>query len=351
MSRALIKLLGMATFGVAVITASAFAAIYVVKDGDTLSKIAAKSLHGKIYGKEGGIEKLVALNPKIKNPNLIFPGDEINLSNDDQKLADSSPQADMSATRSPAAAEASVIAPNSESPVAATLPEIKPVGTTTESEGYSLIDMQPRFFYSRVDGSEASNGSGAILLSKLNYGLNASWRQLWSDTFESFVNLGLTKFEFTSSSSRTLEGEKLTQSDLEVGAKLKLSSKTQVMFSLGAGEELFYQATTPTTVKIDSVMVPKLNAGITQVLYTKKPFTLGSEFKFTLLSSANTDNYKVKSGWGYLGRVFVKQESKKSNLALQTGLFYGQHLQNTSIVNLKRSDLGVDFGLSWSFGK
>ena len=27
------------------------------------------------------------------------------------------------------------------------------------------------------------------------------------------------------------------------------------------------------------------------------------------------------------------------------------HSQKTSIVNLKRSDLGVDFGLSWSFGK
>ncbi len=98
-------------------------------------------------------------------------------------------------------------------------------------------------------------------------------------------------------------------------------------------------------------MVPKFNTGITQNFFTKKPFTLGMEAKISLASPVRTDEHSIKLGWGYLGRIFIKQEPLNSNLVLQTGFFYGQHLQNTSTLNLKHSDLGVDFGLSWSFGK
>ena len=44
---------------------------YIVKKGDTLSGIAAKH--------HTTLDKLRALNPQIKNPNLIYPGDAIRL--------------------------------------------------------------------------------------------------------------------------------------------------------------------------------------------------------------------------------------------------------------------------------
>ena len=44
---------------------------YTVKKGDTLSGIAAKH--------HTTLQNLVRLNPQIKNPNLIYPGDAIRL--------------------------------------------------------------------------------------------------------------------------------------------------------------------------------------------------------------------------------------------------------------------------------
>ena len=44
---------------------------YTVKKGDTLSAIAVKH--------HTTVKNLVALNPHIKNPNLIYPGDVIRL--------------------------------------------------------------------------------------------------------------------------------------------------------------------------------------------------------------------------------------------------------------------------------
>ena len=45
---------------------------YIVKSGDTLSAIASRY--------HTSVAKLLLLNPHIKNPNLIYPGDVIRLS-------------------------------------------------------------------------------------------------------------------------------------------------------------------------------------------------------------------------------------------------------------------------------
>jgi LysM repeat protein len=47
---------------------------YTVKPGDSLSKIAVK------YGRPAGDwKKIYSVNPGIKNPNLIYPGQQIKL--------------------------------------------------------------------------------------------------------------------------------------------------------------------------------------------------------------------------------------------------------------------------------
>jgi hypothetical protein len=328
------------------LTASAFALTYVVKKGDTLSGIAGQTLHGKIYGETGGLKKLVLLNPDLKNPDLIFPGDKINLSEDDYVLAEASAGL-AGANRRPAEIEFEKAADQS-------LEVVKPEAiapSQEEKEGYSLLETNPRFFYTRIDGIEPDNGSTGKLLSKLNYGISGSWRQLWSESFESYVTLGVTRFNLTSATNRMLENSKQTLADLEAGVRWHLTDKTVMLFSLGAGDEIFYRASSTSVVTIDSVMVPKLNFGLTQDLITKKPFTLGAELKLTGLSPTSTDSYSVKTGWAYQGRLFVKQEPKSSSLTLSTGVFYGARHQNTSYVNQKRTDVGIDFGLSWSFGK
>ncbi|GAE88864.1 SafA/ExsA family spore coat assembly protein [Acetivibrio straminisolvens] len=58
---------------VLIFTSNVFAQtqVYTVKSGDTLWKIAAKY--------QIGISEIIAANPKIKNPALIYPGQKINI--------------------------------------------------------------------------------------------------------------------------------------------------------------------------------------------------------------------------------------------------------------------------------
>ena len=52
---------------------------YQVRRGDSLSAIAMRSFEGKIYGPNGSLEKILKLNPSIKNPNLIYPNQVIQI--------------------------------------------------------------------------------------------------------------------------------------------------------------------------------------------------------------------------------------------------------------------------------
>lgn len=54
--------------------------VYEVQVGDTLSEICQKWYSGaKVYGKGGALQKIIALNPIIKNPNRIKVGQKIAL--------------------------------------------------------------------------------------------------------------------------------------------------------------------------------------------------------------------------------------------------------------------------------
>ena len=60
--------------------ATASAATYTVKSGDTLWKIASKN--------QIGLSELIALNPTLKNPDMIYVGDKIIISENEQQAVE-----------------------------------------------------------------------------------------------------------------------------------------------------------------------------------------------------------------------------------------------------------------------
>ncbi len=60
--------------------ATAGATVYTVVKGDSMWKIAVKY--------ETGISEIIAANPQIKNPDLIYPGDKINIPSKDTAVSE-----------------------------------------------------------------------------------------------------------------------------------------------------------------------------------------------------------------------------------------------------------------------
>ncbi|AGK98730.1 SafA/ExsA family spore coat assembly protein [Clostridium pasteurianum] len=77
------KILTLSLFFSLMFSTTAFAQdlVYIVKPGDTLWKIAVAN--------QTGLSELIAKNPQIANPNLIYPGNKVNIPNiNDTKAAE-----------------------------------------------------------------------------------------------------------------------------------------------------------------------------------------------------------------------------------------------------------------------
>jgi hypothetical protein len=64
---------------IATLATTVFAAEYIVKKHDILSEIAHLSIPGKVWGEDGALQKLLVLNPIVKNPDMIYPGQILQL--------------------------------------------------------------------------------------------------------------------------------------------------------------------------------------------------------------------------------------------------------------------------------
>ena len=58
---------------------------YTMKVNESLSSVCRRMFSGPVWGSRGSYKKVLALNPKILNPNLVFPGDIIILSSSGNK--------------------------------------------------------------------------------------------------------------------------------------------------------------------------------------------------------------------------------------------------------------------------
>ena len=165
---------------------------YVVKSGDTFSEIVWFKFGSPLYGKNGKLLKLISLNSHIKNPYKIKPG---------QKIIFEQP-------RNVAQYDISAVPANEQ----ITEPESSEVLFLKETrDPYSEYSLSPYFYFSTITGEDSSNSSKAELISNLNFLVQASWAQNWSDKFSTSLQGSIRREEYYSSKDTTLDNKSLVQ--------------------------------------------------------------------------------------------------------------------------------------------
>lgn len=362
MRSAYFSLLVRVFLGVATLSASAFALTYVVKKGDTLSTIAGQTTQGRIYGKKGALKKLLTLNPQVKDQDLIFPGDKITLSPEDNALAASSPESSgdssppVAATRDPASSsdenKNTNVPSDGEDQGTVISKEVSP-GGEPEFESFSEIVLTPDFRYYRVDGKQNSNGTTATLLSSLSPGAMLSWCQHWSERFRSSLGLNATWVKVESSSQRSITEASHVLTGIGASAEWDFNKNLHSSFFLGTHDELFYWAPSTSALEVDRVTIPRFSSGVNYDFHHYQGFVLTTGLDALLLFPAKKDEYDIKTGYGYgvsFGVVQTPRE-KKTLRRLKGDLYFEQQFQNTSIIDRNQKVIGLRFGLEWDFLK
>lgn len=292
---------------------------YVVRPGDTFSKIVGVHLPGPTFGRKGNLNRIRKLNPQVKNIDLIFPGMKINLG---ELASEQSPlrPAEAPAEQERVLASDKTLAPPVPSPFS--------------------LEFNPYFSMLELKLKDRDSGAEATLASQSNFGSNFSYRMDWSERLQSFVklNLGYITFEQPSSGLVTTKRANKFLSGIGLGANYKLAPKLAGSFSVDYQKELFGRSLSANSITVDSVAVPSFSGRLSYDLGQRAThrFGLYGNYQYKLATSA--DDYKIHAGHNYGGGFYFNQQEW---IQTEIGFFRREQNMNLSL----QSETGVVLGM------
>jgi len=295
----------------------AFGFTHVVKEGESLSVIAQALVSPPVYGEKGSLEKVLALNPWIKDPNHILPNQEIDFG-------------DLVKEKDVSTAASNEIKENTRKPL---------------SEGFQRGDglvLSPYFSNTTLSVRDTASGSTSTLNSAANFGIDAYYLQQWDEDFSTFLHfkLGSISFEPPATSTRTLTNGSKVMSGFGAGANYTCSSKLMVGFLVDYEKALFARAVSTTEKTVDAVMIPQVGGRVSYDFIKFSPFTLGASGSLDLLLPGSTDSYQIRLGAQTGAILYLKRNAiSGEQMNYQVGIGASSRSQNTSITSQSQTDL------------
>ncbi len=309
------------------LSAASHAHSYVVQPHDTLSQIAEREIpHAPytLYGNDGALSQLLLINPQIKDPHSLVPGQKITLAPHPSPTSQLLGSLDMGERRAPASL------------------------ADYYSDRYSYLTVSPRGFYTKLDGTDISSNSHALIFSDLSYGIAARWFFVWNEHLKSFLHFDLDHISMLSGSDRTLSGA--TQNYSSLGAGLEWSMKN---LSTGVGifskQEIFSLSKSASILSFEKRSIPEFELSSKYAIMPTNPLGLGLRAHTRALLPTTGNDFNTKFGYAYQGALYTEHEFKSTIFGMD--LFYGQSSYASNYVKQERSDLGASLNFSFAFGK
>ena len=294
---------------------------HVVKKGETLTDIAYNNISTRVYGKNGSLRKILALNPKIKNINFIRPGQVIILS-DNQPLVHSGAK-----TKSDISAGSQSPYDNKDSPLL--------------NRG-SILELSPFYNITTLSARDSTTGSESTIASDYYFGVNAQYGREWNQDFQTTINLKLASidFELPATSTKSLKGTNKFLSSLGLEANQRIKEKTRLKLGVSYGQELFIRAFSTQGVEIDALNIPSINSKISHDVRDFSRFTFGISASYSAKMPGKTDSYEVEFGHEYGASIYLKKPFGNSqNSNIQTELGFSQRNQNTNLTSQTETNI------------
>lgn len=300
---------------------------YIVQPGDTLSEIIWQKYGNPIYG-EGHFLDQVKKKNELKNPNKIYPGQEIQL------LPSQFFETPPSEVATPAAK-----------------PEELPVPSVVSEESVALlsfwkIGFTPRNIFSKIEGTDTQTGGKAKLLSDLGVGSSFFAEKTLVNNWHYSFNFDYSRLKFMAPSNKSISQESRNLMGVFVGGAYDFSKRVRLNTLLGIQQELFLKDASSSNVILEKEEVPRARVGLEIEVMRQEKFKallqLNGDYRF----SKKTNTYNINSSTDYYGKISIVRLSN-SDLELRGGIFYGHNGQSTSVVDQERTDIGADVGLTW----
>lgn len=303
--------------GLLVLSSPANSSSYQVEKNDVLSVIIHSHLPGPVWGKEGSLQKILKLNPQVKNPDLIYAGDTLRLS----EPVESVETVEVAEVKKP---EARLKAPAS----------IKP------------FSLKAYHSFTSFNLKDESTGATSVLASKFHLGLEGRYSQQWTPTFKTFLglHLGWISFEPPASNDKSLTENEKFLPGLGIGMSYEVNADMNLTLAAHYQSEIFLRAKSTSELTLDAVPVPSLGGKLDYRLLTKDPFILGVSGNYAIKLPTKTSSYTVHRGQSYGAGLFLEQTIKDMK-SFRTELDFNTRSQDTSTLSLEEKRIVL--GIAW----
>lgn len=295
---------------------------YEVKAGDNLSDIAYRFIGEKVYGKRGGLTYLLRLNPHLQDPNIILPGQVINL-----EVVEVVNEFREEGSRVIAAKAADEVHVN---------------------EAYSSFALTPMMGYAKLNSSQ-SNSVEANALSDVGFGLRGDWTLHWDQAFESKFWFEYQKNEFSVSSNKTLEKNRRAKSEIGFEASFIWGQAFKMHAGIGHGTQLFLRSQSLSTLAIDEVTSSFVSLRPELRVLKKSALSMSIDLPLRYRFGTTATNIKTDGGLEYgLGVNFAHERGWG---AVEASSDFMRSNNSFDDVDTTGSDLRLMFGVRFFLGK
>ena len=329
------RILSKTLLALSLITTVVHAETFIVKKGDTLSQVAEQFLGKPIYSSKGSLRKLIALNPQIKNPNFIRPGQIIYVSTTTEEVA-VEPQED---TFEPEPVIEMISAPE-EIPAEDT-PVIKTTYKFGASTGLEYLDIN-------ASGKEFNDKANLVMSPVPTVKLFAErdWSEKYSSRF-TFAHAFEPKVD--TRANQELKNSQGHRSRFSLDLTRKINDQFRVRGIGAYARRSFIKAESDEVLSLDRIYGFEIGGGAEFDFFKKEKSTIGAGLDAFYLAPSSGAGYTTDSGYSTLANVYLRHQL--SSMMLEASTYYGHWNQDTKFVSQKVNTLGFNVGLSWSFDK
>jgi hypothetical protein len=234
---------------------------HLVKFGETLSGVALKYFTTPIYSSKGSLAKLLKINPEIEDPNLVYPGQRINLRQDETK-------------------ENQMV-------------KIE-INDDLDDQNISFW-ATASFAYFFIKSKLLDNDSLAYAYSDLSPGLKVGVDIEWSKSFSTFTSLQFQHANFSISDNKNLKGSKRIKSYLDMGLIKKIGNLDAIL-SFQVSNSYFLRSVDIDSLTIENNLASFLSTSLDWHLFKSNNLGLSFGPEFALLIPLEGSNFYYTNG-------------------------------------------------------
>jgi hypothetical protein len=316
------------------LTVMAYSPDYIVKNGDTLSRIALTKLKGgPLYGKDGRLTKLLLLNPDIKNPNLIEPGTQV-------KLRASVADLDKNLNSAKNIMVAKTAVNSDETKITQSAPERKSFDylfADKKDASKITVKVGAGISYNNLDLVDNKTKDVDSLASAGTLNASAKVNYLLNEKVSLNASTQISRMELKASGNETANSDSNIYLSGEMGADYLATSRLVTGLRAGATERAFVTAKTANTFTLKKTWITGIGPEIRLLLDENATTASSIHLGYRFLGSSNLEGLQIENGQEIITgfelirdsfnfNPYLSWNSQNTNLLDQDGLTLGLNI-------------------------